>query len=305
MRRRLLLATALTIAVVIPGCGDDPASSTDPGGDPIASPGGGFPVTVGDLTVEEQPTSIVSLSPAVTEMLFAIGAGDQVVAVDEFSTYPPEAPTTDLSGFTVNAEAVSTYDPDLVIISNNAEDVTPQFEAIGIPVHVAPDNPATIEDVYAQITDLGALTGQVDGATGLVERMSGDLDALVARAPDREQPLTYYFEIDDTYWTYTSESIVGSLFSMVGLENIADGADTVSMQLQVEAIFDADPDLIFLADTSYGVDAEVVAARDGWDSLSAVQSGQIVELESDVASRWGPRLVKLMEAVVDAVSRVS
>lgn len=305
MRRRLLLATALTIAVVIPGCGDDPASSTDPGGDPTASPGGGFPVTVGDLTVEEQPTSIVSLSPAVTEMLFAIGAGDQVVAVDEFSTYPPEAPTTDLSGFTVNAEAVSTYDPDLVIISNNAEDVTPQFEAIGIPVHVAPDNPATIEDVYAQITDLGALTGQVDGATGLVERMSGDLDALVARAPDREQPLTYYFEIDDTYWTYTSESIVGSLFSMVGLENIADGADTVSMQLQVEAIFDADPDLIFLADTSYGVDAEVVAARDGWDSLSAVQSGQIVELESDVASRWGPRLVKLMEAVVDAVSRVS
>lgn len=304
MRRRVLLAAALTTAVLLPACGDDPADSADPGGDGTASPDGAFPVTVGDLTLEEQPTSIVSLSPAVTEMLFAIGAGDQVVAVDEYSNHPPEAPTTDLSGFTVNAEAVSTHDPDLVIISNNAEDVTPQFEAIGIPVHVAPDNPATMDDVYAQITDLGALTGRTDEAAGVVQQMTDDLAGLVAEVPERDEPLTYYFEIDNTYWTYTSESIVGSLFSMVGLENIADEADTVSVQLQVEAILDADPDLIFLADTAYGVDTEAVAARDGWDSLSAVQSGQVVELDSDIASRWGPRLVDLMETVVAAVSQV-
>lgn len=304
MRRRLLLTTALTAAMLLPACADDSADSADPGGNETASPEGAFPVTVGDLTLEAQPTSIVSLSPAVTEMLFAIGADEQVVAVDEFSNYPPEAPTTDLSGFTVNAEAVSTYDPDLVVISNNAEDVVPQFEAIGIPVHVAPDNPATMDDVYAQITDLGALTGRTGEAADVVQQMTDDLAKLIADVPERDEPLTYYFEIDDTYWTYTSESIVGSLFSMVGLDNIASEADTTSVQLQVEAIFDADPDLIFLANTAYGVDAGTVAARDGWDSLSAVQSGQIVELDSDIASRWGPRLVDLMETVVDAVSQV-
>jgi iron complex transport system substrate-binding protein len=302
MRPHLSLAAALTAALLLPACSD---GSNDPGGDPTGTPeAGGFPATVGDLTLEERPTSIVSLSPAVTEMLFAIGAGDQVAAVDEFSNYPREAPTTDLSGFAVNAEAVANHDPDLVIISNNAEEVVPQFEAIGIPVHVAPDNPSTVDDVYAQITDLGTLTGRTDEAADVVRRMSDDLAKLVADSPERDEPLTYYFEIDETYWTYTSESIVGSLLSMVGLENIADEAGTVSVQLSVEAIFDADPDLIFLADTAYGVDAASVRTRDGWDSLTAVQSGRIVELDSDIASRWGPRIVDLMESVVGAVSRV-
>lgn len=303
MRRHLLLTTAVTTALLLTACADDSADPTDPGGN-TASPDGDFPVTVGDLTLEAQPTQIVSLSPAVTEMLFEIGAGDQVVAVDEFSNYPPEAPTTDLSGFTVNAEAVSTYDPDLVIISNNADEVAPQFAQIGIPVHVSPDNPATMDDVYAQITDLGALTGRTDEAADLVQRMSDDLAKLVEDAPERDEPLTYYIEIDETYWAYTSESIIGSLFSMVGLENIADEAGTVSVQLSVEAILDADPDLIFLTNTAYGVDADSVAARDSWDSLTAVQSGQIVELDSDISSRWGPRLVDLMAVVVEAVSQV-
>src|SRR5690606_11164523 len=121
------------------------------------------------------------------------------------------APVTDLSGFNVNPEAVATYEPDLVVISAFADEVVPQLGALDIPVHVAADNPLTIEDVYGQITDLGTLTGHPDEAADVVERMGQDLAKLAADAPDREEPLTYYFEIDDNYWSYTSASIVGSL----------------------------------------------------------------------------------------------
>jgi cobalamin transport system substrate-binding protein len=294
MRRRMLAAAAV---LLVAGCGN----GDDGGTAPTSAPG--FPVTVGEVTLETQPTRIVSLSPAVTEMLFAIGAGDQVVAVDEFSNYPPEAPVTELSGFEINTEAVAAYDPDLVVISSYAE-VIPQFEALGIPVHLAPDNPSTVDDVYRQINDLGALTGRAGEAAALVEQMTGELAALVAEAPDRAEPLTYYVEIDDTYWTYTSDSLVGSLFETVGLENIASEPGSVSIQLTAESIIDADPDMIFLTDAAFGVDAAAVAARDGWADLQAVQDDQIVELDTDIASRWGPRIVDLMETVVDAVSDV-
>ncbi len=303
MRRPPLVTFALaaTTALLLSACGGD-----DSPADPVATgtPGGDFPVTVGDVTLEAAPTRVVSLSPAVTEMLFAIGAGEQVVAVDEFSNYPPEAPTTDLSGFTVNPEAVAGYEPDLVIISAYADEVVPQLGSLGIPVHVAPDNPTTIEDVYGQITDLGTLTGHADEAADLINRMSDDLAKLAADAPERDEPLTYYFEIDDTYWTYTSGSLVGSLLSEVGLENIAQDDSQVSVQLTAETIVAADPDVIFLGNTLYGVDAAAVAERPGWSEITAVRDGNIVELDSDIASRWGPRLVDLVAAVVDAVSQV-
>jgi iron complex transport system substrate-binding protein len=297
--KRMLLALAAAGVLLLAGCGggDDPDEA---GG---STPEAGFPVTVGDLTLAARPTKIVSLSPTVTEMLFAIGAGEQVVAVDEFSNYPPEAPVTELSGFDINAEAVAEYDPDLVVISS-FPDAIAQFETLGIPVHFAPDSPTTMDDVYGQLTDLGALTGQVDEAAALVERMNDDLAKLVADAPERAEPLRYYIEIDDTYWTYTSDSLIGSLFSMVGLENIAEEAGTVSVQLTAEAIVDADPEVIFLTNAAYGMDAQQVAARDGWADVTAVSDDRIVALDTDMASRWGPRIVDLMETVVDAVSQI-
>ncbi|HEY8474575.1 MAG TPA: ABC transporter substrate-binding protein [Natronosporangium sp.] len=297
--RRTLFAVATTVALLLAGCGgsEEPETPTDPTAE------AGFPVTVGDLTLESRPTRIVSLSPTVTEMLFAIGAGEQVVAVDELSNYPPEAPVTELSGFEINVEAVAEYDPDLVIISSYPE-VIEQFEPLGIPVHLAPDNPTTIEDVYTQITDLGALTGRPDEAADLVTRMRDDLAKLVADVPDREQPLRYYIEIDDTYWTYTSDSLIGSLFAMVGLANIAGEQGAVSVQLTAEEIIDSNPDVIFLMNAAFGMTPEQVAARAGWADIEAVRNDRIVALDTDVASRWGPRLVDLMATVVDTVSQI-
>lgn len=301
MRRHALLLTAVA-ALVLAGCAGN-GSEPESGG--TAPAGDGFPVTVGELTLEERPTAIVSLSATATEMLFAVGAGDQVVAVDEFSNYPPEAPTTDLSGFTPNVEAISTYDPDLVVISYDPGDLVAQLNALDIPVHVVPDNPRTLDDVYAQLEDIGALTGHADEAQRLIEKMSTEVDAIVAQVPERDEPPTYYFEIDNTLYAYTSESIVGSLLEMIGLENIAVGDDPsqVTVQLSPEFIVDADPDFIFLADAQYGESVETVSARDGWDELTAVRTGRVVELSPDIHSRWGPRLVDLLREIADAVNR--
>jgi iron complex transport system substrate-binding protein len=301
--RRVPIIIAVSAALLLAGCtagGQEPDS-------PGASPPDGFPVTVGEVTLDAPPTAIVSLSPTATEMLFAIGAGDRVVAVDEFSTYPPEAPTTDLSGFTPNVEAIATYDPDLVVIAFDPGDLVAQLGALEIPVHVAPDDPTSLSDVYAQLDDLGRLTGRTDVAADLVERMSTEIETIVAGAPEREEPLRYYFEIENTLWTYTSQSIVGSLLEMVGLENIAvsDDPTQVTMQLSEEFLVQADPDIIFLANAQYGESATTVSGREGWAEVAAVRSGQIVELSPDIASRWGPRVTDLLREVADAVSQAS
>lgn len=298
MRFKPLLALSATTGLLLAGCGaeSEPDDSPPPENE-------NFPITLGDLTLDEQPTRIISLAPAVTEILFAIDAGDQVVAVDEFSTYPPEAPTTDLSGFTPNVEAIASYDPDLVLISYDPDGLSDGLDAIGVPTYLVPDDEQSIGGIFEQITDVGLLTGHIDQATELVDRMSDDLAELVSQVPARDEPLTYYFEIDSERYTYTSHSWVGELLSMAQLENIADDEAAVT-QLGVESIVDANPDLIFLANTAYGVDADVVTQRDGWADIEAVQAGQIVELDSDIASRWGPRIVDLLETVVDAVTQV-
>ncbi len=268
-----------------------------------------FPVTVqaanGPVTVERRPERIVSLSPTATEMLFALGAGDQVVAADEFSNYPPEAPTTDLSGFEPNVEAIAGYDPDLVVISNDPGDLEASLEALGIPVLLQPAA-ATLDDTYAQIEQLGRVTGNVEGAAELVATMRSGIEELLAQVPPLDRPLSYYHELDPTFFSVTSDTFIGQVYALAGLRNIADrakGAGGGYPQLSAEFILEADPDLIFLADTKCcGQSAETVSERPGWAKLSAVRTGAVVELDDDVASRWGPRVVEFLRTVVDAVA---
>lgn len=255
-------------------------------------------------SAHERPSRIVSLSPTATEMLFAIDAGEQVTAVDEYSNYPPDAPTTELSGFNPNFEAIAGYEPDLVVLSAFSSTIVPQLDSLGIPSLVIPDDPASLDDVYSQIRYLGEATGRTTEAADLVARMNDDIEKIVADVPERDTPLSYYIEIDDSLWAYTSSSIVGSLFGMVGLRNIAQNDDLVSMQLSAEAIIGANPDVIFLTNSAYGVSADTVAGRPGWGEIAAVMNGDIVELDTDIASRWGPRIVDLLDHVVDAVNHL-
>jgi iron complex transport system substrate-binding protein len=258
----------------------------------------------------DRPERILSLSPTHTEILFAIGAGDQVVAVDNLSNYPPEAAgvMTELSAYEPNVEAVAGHEPDLVVTDGSNPDFLSQLDSLGLP-HWEGLAPLGFSDVYTQIEQLGASVGRAGEAAELVARMQTDIDAIVAGMPALEAPLSVYHELDNTYFSVTSDTFIGQVYNQLGLRNIADEAETTGgayPQLNAEFIISANPDLIFLADTKCcGENAETVAARPGWGAISAVTNGGVVEMDDDIASRWGPRVVEYMQAVADAVQRVA
>jgi iron complex transport system substrate-binding protein len=261
------------------------------------------------VTLTERPDRIVSLAPTATEMLFAIGAGPQVVAVDDQSTYPAEAPRTELSGFKPNAEAIAAQNPDLVVISDDLDKIIEQLGALKIPVLFAPAA-KVLDDSYRQIDQLGTLTGHRDESAALIERMRTQIDKIVKGVPARADALSYYYEIDETLYSATSKTFIGSIFAMFGLTNVADAADPDGSkngypQLSQEALVAANPDLIFLADSKCcGQSPATVKARKGWSAITAVEQDQIVALDDAVASRWGPRIVELVQSVADAVAKV-
>jgi iron complex transport system substrate-binding protein len=266
-----------------------------------------FPVTIeaanGAVTIPKKPVAIVSLSPTATETLYAIGAGSQVLAVDDQSNYPEDAPITDLSGFTPNIEAIASYDPDLVVIMFDPGDLIDSLTALGIPVLMQPAA-ATLQDAYDQIGQLGAATGNAAEAETLLGSIQTDIAQTIADSSS-DDTLAYYFELDPSYYTVTSSTFIGSLLASLGLENIADAADSDGYgypQLSSEYIIDANPDLVILADTiCCGQDEDAVASRPGWDSLDAITKGNIVPLNDNVASRWGPRITDLLDTVAAAV----
>lgn len=268
--------------------------------------------TTSSVDVVEVPTAIISLSPTATEMLYAVGAGDQVIAVDDFSNFPADTASKmpGISGFDPNIEAILALNADLIVTDGTNPDLIDAIERAGI-AHWAGPAATTIDDTLRQIADIGAATGHAAEAVTLVEKMEADLAELLDRIealPVADEPLTYYHELDNTYYSVTSDTFIGSTYTMLGLRNIADLAEGESYgypQLSAEFILDKDPDLIFLACTIYcGETPESVAARPGWDTLSAVAQGNVVPLDDDTASRWGPRIVDHMATVVDAVERV-
>ena len=266
------------------GCQDSPAAPSTPAG---------------------PPQRIVSLSPTATEILFAIGAGSQVVAVDADSTYPETAPRTGLSGFDPNTEALAGYRPDLVVYAIDPGELGASLEAVGVRSLLQPPA-ARLEDTYDQILALGAATGREREAGALVEEMKAGVTAAVGSLPRFERAPTYYHELDQLYFTATSKTFIGEVYRLLGLDNIADEADRQGNgypRLSAEFIVQADPDFIFLADSRCcAQSAETVASRPGWDQIRAVQNGGVIELDDDVASRWGPRIVELLASVADAVS---
>jgi iron complex transport system substrate-binding protein len=243
---------------------------------------------------------IISLSPTVTEDLFAIGAGKQVVAVDNQSNYPKRAPRTSLSGFTPNVEAVANYHPDLVFISYDPGNFASQLRQLGIKVV----NEAAANDLkqaYGEILGLGRLTGHTRGAKAVVHSMRTHLAAIVASVPTTRRHLRVYHELDQTYYSATSTTFIGSIYKLFGFRNIADAASGAGggyPQLSGEYIVAEDPQIIVLADTkccqqSYAT----VAARPGWSTIAAVQHHRVVNANDDVASRWGPRIVQFARTV--------
>jgi iron complex transport system substrate-binding protein len=309
VKRFTSIAALTAFLLTAAACGDDSTESSDTAAPDTTPADTAAPDTSPADTVpaDDVPQAIISLSPTATEMLFAIGAADQVIAVDDFSDYPAEAldKPHDLSGYEPNVEAIAALEPDLVIMQNST--VQEQLEALGIEVWVGLAA-TTFDDVYTQIEQLGAITGHVGEAAELVSQMQTDIQAAVDAATMPAEGLSYYHELDPTFYSVTSNTFVGEVYELFGMTNIADEAEPGNdyPQLNAEFIVGAAPDLIFLADgTCCGETPETVAARPGWDAIPAVQNGAVVVIDDSVASRWGPRIVEFITAVSDAVIAVS
>jgi cobalamin transport system substrate-binding protein len=302
MFHRLALAAALAVlalALAAPSLAAPHA--------PRATP---FPATVtvdnGKVTIRKRPMRIVSLSPTATETLFAIGAGAQVVAVDDQSEYPKRAPHSSLSGFTPNVEAIAALEPDLVVIAFDPKGLSGALGRLGIPV-VFQNAAASIPAAYRQIRQLGKVTGHAPEANALVGRMTRQIRSIVDRVREKAVEVSVYHELDQNLYSVTSNTFVGRVYAMFGLRNIADAAKGGSdyPQLSAEYVVASNPDLIVLADTvCCGQTAQSVASRPGWSHIAAVRTGSIVRLDDSIASRWGPRLVNLVRAVGTALLRL-
>jgi iron complex transport system substrate-binding protein len=281
---------------------------------PSSSPpqGGSFPVSIhqsdgSSLTLNRQPRRIVSLSPTATEMLYAIGAGKQVVAVDDQSNFPASAPITKLSGMQPNVEAIAGYSPDLVVTAEDTGGLVKGLAAVRVPT-LLEAAAKDLNDSYSQIRQLGSATGHGAEASELVSRMRSDVASIVASAGKNAKPLTVYHELDDTFYSATSRTFIGHLYILLGLSNIADrasGAAPDYPQLSAEFIISSSPDLIVLADSRCCHQSlQTVGARPGWRSISAVKNQQVVGVDDDVASRWGPRVVDFLRQIAPRVSHL-
>ena len=261
------------------------------------------PISGGSASVETAER-IISLSPTATEILFALEAGNQVVAVDDQSNFPETAPMTSLSGYTPNIESIAEYQPDLVVASYDPGDLVVGLKALEVTTLLQPAA-SSMEDTYVQINELGVLTGRQSEASELIESIKSDLDEIGSKKVG--EGLTYYHEIDNTFYSPTSKTFLGKLYSLLGLSNIADPAIEGGFgwpQLSAEFIIDADPDLIFLGNANWGESAETVAARPGWGSMTAVEKSQVIPVDTDTSGRWGPRVVDFLISVRSAIEKI-
>jgi iron complex transport system substrate-binding protein len=254
------------------------------------------------------PHRIVSLSPTATEDLFAIGAGSQVVAVDDQSNYPANAPRTKLSGYTPNVEAIAAYKPDLVVVSANPSGLVSALAKLHIRAVMAPPA-ANLAGAYAQLVQLGRATGHEDRARAVVQKLRQRVAQIVASVPREAKGLSFYEELSPDYYSATSKTFTGQVLTLLGLKDIADTADKSGSgypKLSAEYIVAADPDLIVLADTKCcAQSAAKVKARPGWSSIGALSNGGVVAVSDDIASRWGPRIVDFIRAVAERAKAVA
>jgi len=285
---RVLAASAFVLA-----CGAPTSAVAMAAGKNLGS---NFPVMVatadGTAVLPHRPDRILSLSPSATQMLYAIGAGSQVVGVDRYSTYPPGAPRTKFTGDESSAEDYLYLRPDLVIFAYPT-DLGRQLKLLHIPSLVLP--PATsMGAVYKQITELGTATGHAARATTVNLSLASYVGGAVRGTDGAGRGDPYYVELDPTYYTATPKTFIGAEFSLFGMRDIADQAGDGYPQIQAEYILKADPDYVFLADTvCCRQTAASFARRPGFSSLRAVKLHHVVGVNDSVASQWGPHTIEL------------
>ena len=245
------------------------------------------------------PKRIISLSPSITEILFEIGSGNQVIAVDNLSNYPNEAPISDISAYDPNVEAISLLNPDLVILSYNIKNLKAALKKIGIETIYLPA-PLNFEDILDQIDYLGLQTGNEDKAKKLISKMKNRMKTL-QKLRENEKATKIYHEIDPNYYSPSKFSFIGDIYQKLNYKNVADKADISNLgypKLSPELIISENPDLIVLPgkDNKY---VEKVKLRPGWGYIEAVKKNKFLLTNNDIASRWGPRIINFASILVE------
>ena len=245
------------------------------------------------------PKRIISLSPSITEILFEIGSGNKVIAVDNLSNYPNEAPITDISAYDPNVEAISLLNPDLVILSYNIKNLKTALKKMGIETIYLPA-PLNFEEILDQIDYLGQQTGNEDKAKKLISKMKNRMKTL-QKLRENEKATKIYHEIDPNYYSPSKFSFIGDIYQKLNYKNVADKADISNLgypKLSPELIISENPDLIVLPgkDNKY---VEKVKLRPGWGYIEAVKKNNFLLTNNDIASRWGPRILNFASILVE------
>jgi len=301
-------------SAIVPTLSPDATASTIPADTatpaaPTPTPSPTFPLTVTDdegtaVSIPSEPRRIVSLTPAATETLFAIGAGGRVVAkVEDIAPYPPEANGLPIVATFqgVDVEKIVALEADLVIAGGKSftpPDAIAQLRGLGIPVIVL--YAGSIDAALAGIELVGVAAGASDAAADLVASMRADVDGLAAATAGLPRPRTFY-EIDATSKIYTvpADSLYAEMLTLAGADPITTDD---SYEISLEELVAADPEVILLGDDADYTTAADVAARPGWSSIRAVRDGKVIPIADYVlVTRPGPRLADGLRALIRAL----
>lgn len=269
-----------------------------------------FPLTLTDslgreVTLVALPQRIVSLAPSNTEILFAVGAGDQVVGVTEYCNYPPEAQegreiVGGFSAKSLSVEKILSLQPDVVFSAGAIhQPVIEALEQAGVTV-VAFDA-QSFDEVYQNILTAGRVTGHAAEAEKVVAEMKDRLakvQAVVRQIPEQERPKVFYEIWDEPLMTAGPNTFIGQMIELAGGINVFADVEEQYPQISPEAVVERDPDVILGPDShAEGLTAEKIAARPGWGDIKAVREGRILIVNGDIVSRPGPRVVEAVEAI--------
>ncbi|MSQ29966.1 MAG: ABC transporter substrate-binding protein [Dehalococcoidia bacterium] len=300
LRLAVLLATTLAAVACGGGSASLPPATTSTPAPPAAA---AFPRTVTDssgtqVRLAAPARRVISLSPGLTEVLYAIGAGDRVVATDRFSDYPAAAAQTPkLEYSSPSAEATFAHAPDLVIMTGNQKPQVAQFRALGLPVLYLEEAP-TVQAVLEHIALLGTLTAHDRAAQALVAAMRQRIEAVTAKLSTVTQGPRVFYELSPDLYTAAAESFIGGMLTLLKAQNAAQGATSAFPQLSAEAVIAFDPEVVLLTDAvSAKQSAETVAARPGWAHVAAVQRRRIHPIDADLVNRPGPRIAEGLETM--------
>ncbi len=290
--QRIAFIAITAVALLAASCG---------GGGPPPEEGTPYiPVTVEradgkELTFERPPQRIVSLSPGHTEVLFAIGAGDQVIAVDTQSDFPEEtAAKPKFDATSPDMEALEGLDPDLVVVMDGPEEVVEDLDQRGLTV-LSLELPSFIQDLFTQIDNLGQITGHVKESDSLVDSMDSRYISVFDTVGATAGPRVYHELDNDLTTASSSTTFIGELYLILNATTIDDDPQQPFPQLTLDAIVQADPEVIIVAHSDSS--PESVKARPGWQNISAVKNDRVYAVDPDTVNRPGPRLVDGLETL--------